>query len=110
MAMSSYLSGRSNGEKPWLAQYNSEYPTTTPWYDLFWHPHGRITRQKFNKIQIGMTRQQVKDIIGGPGRVTSESMFLNYHLVTVVYKGRFWSHKSATLTFRNGFLQSKRRY
>ena len=110
MALSRYSPGQSNGEGPWSAQYNSEYATTTPWYDLFWHHYGKITRQKFNAIRVGMTRQQVIDIIGGPGRVVSESMFLNTHMITVVYEGRFWSPKSATLTFSNGTLRSKSRY
>jgi hypothetical protein len=108
--MSSHSSGRSNSERPLPAHYNSEYATTTPWYDIFWHPYGRITRQKFNKIQVGMTRQQVIDIIGGPGRVVNESMFGNFHSVSVVYKGRFWSNKPANFYFVNGSLRSKSRY
>jgi hypothetical protein len=108
--MSNHWPGRSNGETPWPTNYNSEYATTTPWYDFFWHPYGKITRQKFNKIQVGMTRQQVIDIIGGPGRVVRESIFLNTHSVTVVYQGRFWSPKAAIFTFTNGILRSKSRY
>jgi hypothetical protein len=110
MATSNHWSERSNSERSWPPHYHSEYVTTPPWYDIFWHPYGRITRQKFNKIRVGMTRQQVTDIIDGPGRVISESMCLNLHSVTVVYKGRFWSQKSATFTFRNGILRTKSRY
>lgn len=108
--MSNYLSGRSNGGTPWAAQYNREYVATTPWYDSFWHHYSKITRRKFNQIQVGMTRQQVEDIIGGPGRTFSESMIGNTHMVSVIYKGRFWSPKPAMLTFMNGILRSKSRY
>ncbi len=104
-----YLSGRSNGEMSWPEQYNNEYEANPPWYDIFWHPYGRVTRQKFNRIQVGMTRQQVADIIGGPGRVTNESKLINFHLVKVTYKGRFWSPKPATFLFMNGILRSKSR-
>ncbi|CAF3087367.1 unnamed protein product [Rotaria socialis] len=100
----------SYGDAPWSSYYNDEYATTTPWYDLFWHRYGKITRRKFDSIQIGMTRQQVTDIIGGPGRVTSESQLLNIHVVRIIYQGRFWSPKSATLVFYNGLLRCKSRY
>jgi hypothetical protein len=99
----------SNSVEPRPTHYNSEYVAPTPWYDFFWHPYGRITRQKFNKLQIGMTRQEVTDIIGGPGRVIEERNFLRIHTVTVVYKGRFWSPTPTRLTFRNGLLDSKSR-
>jgi hypothetical protein len=108
--MVSHWPGRSNGEMLWPTHHDSEYATTTPWYDFFWHPYGRITRQKFNKIQIGMTRQEVIDVIGGPGRVTSESKFGNSHFVSVIYKGRFWSPKPARFTFMNGVLRRKSRF
>ncbi|CAF2032181.1 unnamed protein product [Rotaria magnacalcarata] len=78
--------GPSNGDAPWSSYYNDEYATTT------------------HCIQIGMTRQQVTNIIGGPGRVVSESQILHIHTVMIIYQGRFWSPKSATLTFYNGLL------
>lgn len=98
-----------SSEYAWMHSKDQD-AETTPWYDPIWHRYGKITRRKFNRIQLGMTRDEVTDIVGGPGRVVSESEYGRLHLASVIYEGRFWSPKSATFTFRNGILQSKSRY
>ncbi len=69
----------------------------------------KITLEKFNKIETGMTYEQVVEIIGEEGTVLSESNVLNdekYH--TIMYS---WKAKNqianANVTFQGGKVISK---
>lgn len=69
----------------------------------------KITIEEFNKIQNGMTYQEVVNIIGGEGTLTSE-----YSVQWSTYQSFSWdgnhTGSSASLTFCNGILDSKMQF
>lgn len=69
----------------------------------------KITIEEFNKIQNGMTYQEVVNIIGGEGTLTSE-----YSVQWSTYQSFSWNGNhtgsSASLTFCNGILDSKMQF
>ncbi len=106
--MSRHWFGKRNGDVLWPAAPNREYAMTAPRYDSLGHSHhGIFSPEKYDLIQLGMTLQQVEDIMGGPGLFTSESGEGNVHMVRIAYHGHFWSNKYAVLVFQNGRLLSK---
>ena len=105
--MSSHWFRKSNGGGLWPAPPNNGYAMTTPPYDSLGRSHGKLTPANYELIEIGMTIQQVEDIMGGPGLFTSESGNGNVHMIRIVYHGHFWSNKYAVLVFQNGRLLSK---
>jgi len=68
-----------------------------------------ITKDEFNRIEIGMTYEQVRDIIGGDGEVLSEVGKKDdpYHTIVYVWYGEGLLGANANFTFQNGVLVSK---
>lgn len=64
-----------------------------------------ITQAKFNKIETGMSYDEVKGIIGSEGELTSESKIGNYESASYRWKGPNYSNIFAN--FRDGKLQNK---
>lgn len=66
----------------------------------------KVTLEKFNKIETGMTYQQVVDIIGEEGTLSTESSYGNQSM-----KVYYWyaSNKiaNATVSFMNGKVTAK---
>ncbi|SFP09349.1 DUF3862 domain-containing protein [Salibacterium halotolerans] len=68
-----------------------------------------ITMEQFDQLENGMTTQEVFDIVGGEGEVTSESgeEGSQYYTVTYTYYGESGMGANATLMFQGGELSSK---
>lgn len=64
-----------------------------------------IDQAKFNKIEVGMTYDEVKNIIGADGELTFESKAGNFTSSAYRWKGEKFS--SIYATFRDGELQTK---
>ncbi|HUF03760.1 MAG TPA: DUF3862 domain-containing protein [Aridibacter sp.] len=64
-----------------------------------------ITQAKFNKIETGMSYDEVKEIIGSDGELTSESKIGNYESASYRWKGPNYSN--IFVNFRDGKLQNK---
>lgn len=64
-----------------------------------------VSQDKFNKINIGMSYDEVKDTIGSEGELQSESKFGDNSTATYVWKGPNYSR--ITGVFRDGKLQNK---
>ncbi|WP_094549929.1 DUF3862 domain-containing protein [Petroclostridium xylanilyticum] len=71
-----------------------------------------ITKDEFDKIQNGMTYEEVTKIIGGPGELVSETGEKGADFYTVVYqyKGEGSLGANANLIFQGGKLQSKAQF
>ena len=66
----------------------------------------KVTLEKFNKIETGMTYEQVVEIIGEEGTLDSESDFMDYK--TQIYHWYAKNHMSnAIITFSNNKVTSK---
>ena len=66
----------------------------------------KITLEKFNKIETGMTYQQVVDIIGEEGTLSTESAYGDQSM-----KIYYWYSSNgitnATISFMNGKVSAK---
>ena len=69
-----------------------------------------ITMEEYNAISPGMTFQEVYDIVGGPGEVTSEIELSSYTSVTREWQGTGGSFSYAAVTFDDGKVRSKHQY
>lgn len=71
-----------------------------------------ITIDEFNKIQNGMTYDQVKEIIGGDGDITSETgeAGTSMHTVMYEYPGEGGLGANASLMFQGGKLMNKSQF
>lgn len=65
-----------------------------------------ITLEKFNKIENGMTYDQVKDIIGCDGTVNSETEVSNIKMTIYSWYGKD-NISNANVTVQNGKIISK---
>jgi len=72
---------------------------------------GKLTLEKYNKIENGMTYDEVKDIIGSEGTVGAESgeKGSEYYTVIYQYEGKGSVGANASFTFQGSplKLQSK---
>lgn len=79
---------------------------TTPTGSSITQEQTKVTLEKFNKIETGMTYQQVVDIIGEEGTISTESSYGNQSM-----KVYYWyaSNKiaNATISFMNGKVTAK---
>lgn len=79
---------------------------TTPTGSSITQEQTKVTLEKFNKIETGMTYQQVIDIIGEEGTISTESSYGNQSM-----KVYYWyaSNKiaNATISFMNGKVTAK---
>ncbi|QKY68731.1 DUF3862 domain-containing protein [Lentibacillus sp. CBA3610] len=68
-----------------------------------------ITIDEFNQLENGMTTDEVFEIIGGEGEITSQTgeEGSQYHTVTYTYYGESGMGANATLMFQGGELSSK---
>jgi len=71
-----------------------------------------ISKEEFDKIEIGMTYEQVKEIIGSDGEVISESGEKGTELHTIMYqwKGEGSLGANANFLFQNNQLQNKAQF
>lgn len=71
-----------------------------------------ITKAEFEKIQNGMTYDQVKKIVGGAGEVTSESgkKGSEFYTLLITYKGEGDLEANANFQFQGGKLQNKAQF
>lgn len=71
-----------------------------------------ISKAEFDKIENGMTYEQVVQIIGGNGEVMSEvgEKGTQYYTVMYMYEGEKGFGSNANFTFQNGKLQSKAQF
>lgn len=66
-----------------------------------------ITLDEFNKIENGMTYEEVKKIVGSPGEVSSESGSGNYKVQIITWYGNGVAGSNANVTFMNGIVNGK---
>ena len=66
-----------------------------------------ITLQQYNQLEIGWTRDQVTNLVGNPGIVTSESGTSNTTSINVQYQPAISSYGVVYLGFYGGKLTSK---
>lgn len=67
----------------------------------------KITLDEFNRIQTGMTPEEVKEIVGGLGKVASESEMAGYKTVILQFEGSGSLGANANVTFQNGKVVMK---
>ncbi|MBY0621686.1 DUF3862 domain-containing protein [Sphingomonas ursincola] len=74
-------------------------------------PHlAGISKSEFDSIRIGMTHQQVADIVGSPGEIMSESAYGGTRIVLVQWEGETGLAAAANAMFENGRLFQKTQY
>lgn len=70
----------------------------------------RLNLEKFNKIETGMTYEQVVTIIGEEGTVLSESEISNIKTIIYSWYGKGSIGANANVTFQNGKVISKAQF
>jgi outer membrane protein assembly factor BamE (lipoprotein component of BamABCDE complex) len=71
--------------------------------------HVEVTLEEYNRLTPGMTKDQVAEIVGGPGESMSTSDIAGYHTETLKYDGAQMG-ANAILTFQNEKLQTKAQF
>lgn len=66
-----------------------------------------ITLEEFNKIETGMSYDEVKEIIGSDGELLSTSSFNNYSISIYIWYGKGSIGANANVTFTNGKVSGK---
>lgn len=66
-----------------------------------------ITLEEFNKIQTGMTYDEVVNIIGSNGTLSSESEVTGYHTQIFTWQGYGVPGANANVTFQNNKVVTK---
>ncbi len=72
--------------------------------------HEKLNLEKFNKIETGMTYEQVVAIIGEEGTVLSESEISNIKTIIYSWYGKGSIGANANITFQNGKVISKAQF
>lgn len=69
----------------------------------------KITKEKFEKLENGMTYEQVTEIVGGPGELTSEvgKKGEEHYTVSYSYPGEGSLGANAILMFQGNKLNTK---
>lgn len=67
----------------------------------------RITLEEYNKIQTGMTYEEVVNIVGSPGTDTVTSEVAGYSMRVVSWEGNGFVGSNANVTFSNGSVSAK---
>jgi len=82
---------------------NAAQPTPTP------APLATMTKEKYDKINLGMTSDEVKGIVGGEGELISESGDKSSpdYTTTYQYQAEGNPNGSAKITFRSNKAISK---
>ncbi len=66
-----------------------------------------ITLEEFNRIKMGMSYEEVKNITGGEGKIGSESGTGKYKTVIVTWYGNGTAGSSGNVTFQNNKAVAK---
>ena len=66
-----------------------------------------MTLEKFNKIEVGMTYEEVVEIVGCEGELTSEASVGDHHSAIYTWKGKGSVGANAVITFSNGEVSAK---
>ena len=72
--------------------------------------HEKLNLEKFNKIETGMTYEQVVAIIGEEGTALSESEISNIKTIIYSWYGKGSIGANANITFQNGKVISKAQF
>lgn len=70
----------------------------------------KLNLEKFNKIETGMSYDQVVEIIGEEGTVLSESEIANIKTIVYSWYGEGSVGANANITFQNGKVTSKAQF
>lgn len=66
-----------------------------------------ISMEEYNKIETGMTYEQVKEIVGGTGEVSSQVESGGYKIVIITWYGNGMAGSNANVTFTNDEVTAK---
>ena len=66
-----------------------------------------ITMEEYNQIESGMSYDQVKEIVGSPGEISSEVNSNGYHIMIVTWYGNGLAGSNANVTFTNDEVTGK---
>jgi hypothetical protein len=69
----------------------------------------KITLSEFNSIQSGMTVDQVNNIVGGPGKLLSQTDIGGHHTEIRMWSGQDLG-SNANVTFQDGAVISKAQF
>lgn len=69
-----------------------------------------ISMEEYNKIDTGMTYEQVKDIVGSAGEVTSQVESGGYKIVMITWYGNGIAGSNANVTFTNNKVTGKAQF
>lgn len=69
--------------------------------------NSKMTLEKYNRIQTGMTAEEVKEIVGNLGKVASESDVGGYKTIVLQFDGSGSLGANANVTFQNGRVVMK---
>lgn len=69
-----------------------------------------ITLEEYNQIDTGMTYEQVTEIIGSKGTVTSQSESNGYKIVLITWYGNGVAGSNANVTFTNDKVTGKAQF
>lgn len=71
-------------------------------------PSGRVTKEAYDRVEMGMARPAVERVIGRPGEEMSRSEFAG--IVTVLYSWRNPDGSNMIVTFQNDRSISKAQF
>ena len=66
-----------------------------------------ITMEEYNKIKMGMTYEEVKEIVGSAGEVTSQAGSGGYNITIITWYGNGVAGSNANVTFTNNEATAK---
>ncbi|WP_367567800.1 DUF3862 domain-containing protein [Lacrimispora sp.] len=66
-----------------------------------------ITLDEYNQVDTGMTYEEVQDIIGGAGTISSQVESNGYKIVIVTWYGNGTAGSNANVTFTNNSVSGK---
>lgn len=66
-----------------------------------------ISMEEYNKIETGMTYEQVKEIVGSAGEVSSQVESGGYKIVIITWYGNGVAGSNANVTFTNNEVTGK---
>lgn len=88
----------------------NEINNTTQTGTSFVQKKEKLNLEKFNKIETGMTYEEVVEIIGEEGTVLSESEIANIKTIIYSWYGEGSIGANANVTFQNGKAISKAQF
>ena len=70
----------------------------------------KMTLDEFNRIEMGMSHAQVKEIVGGAGKITAKSEVAGITTAVVEFEGSGSVGANANVTFQDGRVVAKAQY